>query len=256
MSEKDMESFIDSLERTKDGNCSKENLEAESQQVAALWKQLGELDIEEARDDELVSEFKHQLDAYKQGFAEAEQTVSPTREDHGKREVSNIIAFFRYFSVAGVAAALALCGYIAISQTQRNDELSERLANTQETLALALLEQPSAPKRLAGLAAANEVQQPSERLRASMVRTFDSDTNLNVRLAAVSAIARLPKEQALAVLLERMEHEESALVQAEILRQVMTLVGDGSNSGVLNQLESMDLEPRLKTALESKQNRI
>lgn len=256
MSEKDMKSFIDSLDRAKSGECGKEGLSEEEQQIATVWEQLGELDPVESENESIVSEFQHKLEAYKQGFAEAEKRTISHDQERKKETASPIVAFFRYASVAGVAAVLALCGYIAISQTDRNRELEKRLANTQETLAFALLEQPSAPKRLAGLAAATEVRQPSDRLLATMVRTFDSDTNLNVRLAAVSAIATLPKEQALAVLLERMEHEESALVQAEILRQVVALVDNGSNSAVLKQLESMHLEPRLRTALDSKNDRI
>lgn len=254
MSNKEKEHFIDQLDRVGKGGTDRSGMGEEEREIAEVWDQLGELEGTSQRDEELVFRFQEKLEAYKEGFGREEtNTVAASGESTSG---GRLVSFFRYTAVAGVAAMLALCGYIALTQSKRSDQLEQQLAATQETLALALLEQPSAPKRLAGLAAATQVQQPSDRLRATMVRTFDSDTNLNVRLAAVSAIATLPKEQALAVLLERMEHEESPLVQAEILRQVVGLVDNGSNSQVLDQIQHMQLEPKLRTALETRQNKI
>jgi HEAT repeat protein len=142
---------------------------------------------------------------------------------------------------------MVFAGFVAQSFMERTDQLQAELRQTQETLALSLLEQSSAPKRLAGLATVSKIDQPSSRLRESVVRTFDSDSNLNVRLAAVTALRALPREEALAVLLERMESEGSPIVQIEILRQVLNLVGDGSDSVLVERIGKMNMEPRVRT---------
>lgn len=255
MSEKEMQDFIDSLDTSGSGKSVRDSQSQEERELASLWDELGEIDAPVVSDERLVSDFRDKLKAYEEGLAagqrsEAEVVVSK------KETVSPLVSFFRYVSVAGAAAVLALACFIAWQQSVRTEELERELDRSREALAMALLDEGSAPKRLEGLEAASQVMRPSAALRASMVRTFDADTNVNVRLAAVSALKSLPREEAISILLERMEHESSPLLQMEMLRQVMELVDPSSESAVVKRLNEMPLEPRVKSALKAENERI
>lgn len=246
MSEKEMEGFIDRLQDASRDGRPMEGASEEEQQMAALWDDLGELGGELAEERELVSDFKDKLDAYRSGWSAALEAESTVADSKGK-ERSAFRAGLSYVLTAGVAAVLVLGGVMANSFFQKTDTLQAELRATQETLALSLLDQPSASKRLAGLATLSKIEHPSVRLRESLLKTFDSDTNLNVRLAAVTALQALPREEALGVLLERMEREASPIVQIEILRQVLNLVGEDSEGVLTQRIESMEMQPRVRS---------
>ncbi|MDQ8196850.1 hypothetical protein QEH56_01760 [Pelagicoccus enzymogenes] len=245
MKEEEMEAFIDRLQSGSREARSPEGMDEEKLQMAALWDELADLGETPEQNRELVSDFQDKIDAYLSGWDAALRNGSSEPLER-RGAASSWSAFFRYGLVAGVAAAMVFAGVVAQSFMARTDQLQAELRQTQETLALSLLEQSSAPKRLAGLATVSKIDQPSSRLRESVVRTFDSDSNLNVRLAAVTALRALPREEALAVLLERMESEGSPIVQIEILRQVLNLVGDGSDSVLVERIGKMNMEPRVR----------
>ncbi|MDQ8188118.1 hypothetical protein [Pelagicoccus sp. SDUM812002] len=254
MSEKDRERFIDGLDLSGNGRSVKDGQNQEERELALLWDELGELGTQPVSDTALVSNFRDKLEAYTRGLSEGKRVGG--NDTAMRKSESQLVSFFRYCAVAGTAAVLALTSFIAYQQYDRNERLEGELNRSRESLALALLEQGSAAKRLAGLTAASQVISPSDQLRDSMVRTFDSDTNLNVRLAAVSALTALPREKALALLLERMENESSPLVQYEILNKVLELVDDGSESRVMARLNELSLEPRVRSALVKRDEKI
>ncbi|MDQ8203411.1 hypothetical protein [Pelagicoccus sp. SDUM812003] len=258
MKKRDIESFMDRLKEGEPAPDHAADWSETEREIAQVWNDLGELEASEVEDRRAVSEFQHSLNAYRQGFAEASKRKEgePGAPQAKRESGSPLLAVFRYGLVAGVAAVLTLSLFMAYTMSERNEELEERLASTQETLAMALLEQPSAPKRLAGLETASKVSHPSSRLRDMVVRTFDADTNLNVRLAAVSALKALPRDEALSILLERMEHEASPLVQMEILRQVLELVDEHAESALVERINEMPLEPRVRSALSKGDDRI
>ncbi|MBK1876910.1 HEAT repeat domain-containing protein [Pelagicoccus mobilis] len=223
----------------------------EEKEIASLWDQLGELDEPAQVDEESVSDFQDKLVQYRQGWQAAldkEREIAPATAG-GQRPVW---VAFSYGLVACVAAVLAIGGYAGFNFVQRANDLEAELRSTQETLALSLLEQSSPSKRLAGLATVSKIGEPSPVLRESVVRTFDGESNLNVRLAAVSVLSLLPREEALSVLLARLERESSPVVQLEILRQVVELVGEDSDADLSERIESIPMEPRVRSLWEEK----
>jgi len=223
----------------------------EERELALLWDQLGGLDEPIQEEGEYVSDFQDKLVQYRQGWQaaldrEAERNQAPQGNRH------SLWVAMSYGMVACVAAMLVIGGYAGFGFVQRHKELEAELRSTQETLAMSLLEQPSAAKRLAGLATVSKMGQTSPALRDSLVRTFDDETNLNVRLAAVSVLSLLPREEALSVLLARLERERSPAVQLEILRQVVELVGEGQEMDLGKRIETIPMEPRIRALWERK----
>lgn len=247
MKDQEKKAFIDRLRKGQElVDPSKEETE-----LAGLWDKLGALDEDREEDLEAVSKFQDKLSQYQMGWQAAleKEDERTSRSGQGRRSMWVALS---YGLVACVAAMVAVGGYAGFNFVQRTSELEAELRSTRETLALSLLEQSSPSKRLAGLATVSKISEPSPLLRASVVRTLDGESNLNVRLAAVSVLSLLPREEALSVLLARLERESSPVVQLEILRQVAEIVGEEADASVSRRLESMPIEPRVRTLWEEK----
>lgn len=245
MNEKEIEEFVDRL--TKSGDGKHEISGAEEQGLADLWSELGELKKEPEANDKIVSDFTDKLNLYRQGWESGVSAEKKSNSTSGS-SASPFRKFLFYGIAAGFAAMLILSGQWVLSKA---GTLEAELAATRETLAFALLEQSSAPKRLAGLQAVSLISKPSARLRRTLVQTLDTDSNLNVRLAAVSALRALPREDALAILLERVGSEASPLMQLEILRQALLVVERDGQNALIERLGAMPLAPRVKSYLEN-----
>lgn len=247
MKDQEKKAFIDRLRKGQE----LVDPSQEEKELAQLWDQLGELDEPGLADKGAVSDFQDKLDQYRMGWQAALDRESESEQVRGGGKRPVWVAF-SYGLVACVAAVLAVGGYAGFNFVQRTKALEEELRNTQETLAMSLLEQPSASKRLAGLATVSKIGSASPRLQESVVRTFDEESSLNVRLAAVSVLSLLPRDEALSVLLARLERESSPVVQLEILRQVVELVGEDANADLSKRLESIPMEPRIRALWENK----
>lgn len=245
MNEKEMEEFVDRLMKSGDEN--NEASRTEEKGLADLWNELGELKEEPKSNDKLVSDFTDKLNLYRQGWESG--LSAETKKSNTHSNSSSPIRKFLFYGIAACfAAILVFSGQWVLSKA---GSLEAELAATRETLAFALLEQSSAPKRLAGLEAVAMISKPSDRLRRTLVQTLDTDVNLNVRLAAVAALRALPREDALAILLERVGSEDSPLVQLEILRQALRVVERGGQDALVEKLGAMQLAPRVKSYLDN-----
>jgi len=94
-----------------------------------------------------------------------------------------------------MAVMLLAVGLVAGTQLetgQGDDEIAQlrgEVQQMQETVSLSLLNQPSTSERLRGVNWSAKVSEPSEALLTSLTNTLKSDPSVNVRLAAVDALA-------------------------------------------------------------------
>ncbi len=120
-----------------------------------------------------------------------------------------------------------------------------------QLMALSLLEQQSASERLRGVSYASTVQEPDSDVRDALLRTLDSDPNVNVRMAAVDALHRFAGSpevrQGLARALAR---EESPLVQIAILDELVELRERSAISSVDHLLSEAKLNPEVRQRAE------
>lgn len=257
MNDKEISLFIDRLtggsELARAGEPM--GLDEEARQIEALWTELGQLEPAAAGDEAFVSNFKEKANAYREGW---QMALLETKSSHGTPPTRSASRrrLFRYGWVAGVAAVVALTGLAGRWVYLESEALKSELGATREALALTLLDEVSAPRRLAGLQAASKIDHPSAALRRTLTQALNSDDNLNVRLAAVGAISSLPRDEALSLLLRRFEDEESILVQMEIVRHVMELVSEEHRPALVARLESLPMEPRVRAYLQGNAQRI
>lgn len=138
-----------------------------------------------------------------------------------KKEDRKILFFdSAYFKVAAAVLMLIVAGGVGffIGGQRNTSDLAEK-SEVAQTLLLAKLDnQYSVSQRLIGI---NEVYEatPDDALVKALIKLMNDDTNTNVRLAAVSALARFYDEPfARQALLDALSTQSDPLVQIELIQ--------------------------------------
>ncbi len=170
-------------------DCSTCREELES--LSSIWAKLGVLPEEQPSSD-LRTRFYSMLEAHKQ---ELEQEKAPSRfrkavegwlEGWWPRRPAFQFSLALLLLVAGLAA-----GYFLNSRGQAPHELAQlrqEVQNMHQMLAVSLLDQQSPSERIRGINLSYGIEKPEPQTLTRLLRTLNSDPNVNVRLAAVDAL--------------------------------------------------------------------
>jgi hypothetical protein len=121
------------------------------------------------------------------------------------------------FSIALVVIGFG-AGYMLNNKPDSNVEfLTREITDLKETIALSLLEKESATDRLKAVSLTTEMDQVSRKVTSALFQTLNNDPNVNVRLAALEAIAPYSKDGWVREQLVRsIGKQESPLVQVAL----------------------------------------
>ena len=142
------------------------------------------------------------------------------------------------------AAALLLLGigvgrFLPSSPQQPNPDIAllrEELRDTQQMVALSLLQQQSASERLKGVNTSSQLEQPSTEVVTALIETLRHDPNVNVRLASVDALRRFSGRDAVRQsVVEALPEQDSPLVQIAMVDFILEAAGPETRK-VLQQL--------------------
>lgn len=107
-----------------------------------------------------------------------------------------------WFYKAAAAIILIACGYLAgVIITGRNKEdaqvaqLKNEIREMKETLAVNMLNESSASERIKAVSYAEAIADPDSRIIEALIKTMNEDRNVNVRLAALYAVARFTNDE-------------------------------------------------------------
>jgi len=128
------------------------------------------------------------------------------------------------FSMALIIAGFA-GGYLFNGRKDSDvNQLTAEVASLKETMMLSLLEKESATDRLKAVSLTTEMDRVSKTVTAALFQTLNSDPSVNVRLAALEAIAPYSKDgKVREELIRSIARQESPLVQvalAELMGQI------------------------------------
>jgi len=128
------------------------------------------------------------------------------------------------FSMALIIAGFA-GGYFFNGRKDSDvDQLTAEVASLKETMMLSLLEKESATDRLKAVSLTSEMDRVSQSVTQALFQTLNSDPSVNVRLAALEAIAPYSKDgKVREELIRSIAKQESPLVQvalAELMGQI------------------------------------
>jgi len=124
------------------------------------------------------------------------------------------------FALLFLAVGLILGHYIT-SQRMQNYEISDlrqEVQNMQQMISLTLLQENESVERLKGITYINRMRNPEKTVLSVLIRTLNSDPNVNVRLAAVDALSRFLNYNHLEEKIEQsLRQQSSPLVQISLI---------------------------------------
>jgi len=199
---------------------------AEMAELGALWERLGDLP---APEPSMAQHVRWQ--AALESLARTEG-ASPHMGGHSTAWGSNAWKFSlnalwprRPVWQASIAASCLIAGLLigAAWQHEKRDEgqmaaLRSEVETTRELAALSLLRQQSATERLRGVDYSQRMPTLEPRVASALIEAVNHDSNVNVRLAAVDALARAADDANVRhSLAESLTQQDSPMVQAALI---------------------------------------
>lgn len=137
-------------------------------------------------------------------------------------------------------------GYFLSTSKPTNEVkiLSEQVSDLQEMMMLSLLEKSSATDRLKAVNLTQEMDEASNKVTRALIRTLNSDENINVRLAALEALKPYVGSSAIRQeLIKSIGQQDSPLVQVA-LAELMAEIQEKSSVEELQKILKDDRTPK------------
>jgi hypothetical protein len=178
--------------------------ELDNENLREIWDQLGELPQPEPS-PALRARFYQKLNA-----------AGRARPTFWSR------ALIWQVAAAGVIFALGLgVGRMQSPQPAKPTEISQlrsQVEGLRQTVALSLMDKPSASSRLEGVEWGSQVAKPDEELIGALLTTLNQDPNINVRLASLDALEKFTSNSKVRqALVQSIAKQESPLLQIALI---------------------------------------
>lgn len=122
------------------------------------------------------------------------------------------------------------CGYLFFDlkggkrQDQQMSALTTQVHELKQTMALALMENPSASERIRGVSYTAEIKHADKEVIEALLATLNNDPNVNVRLSTLDALTRLANHPEVRLgLVQSITTQESPLMQSAIADVMLKL---------------------------------
>jgi len=228
------ENLIDHLE-----TCSA--CRADVAELGVVWRGLQAM-AEPEPSTQMRARFLETLHAYEEGFHEAQR-----KQTYAVPKVSWWAGLWPAQPVWGAAAAAVLLVMGGLggryllsprpSESGANSEMSQlrgQVESLRQLVALSLLQEQSASARLRGVNYSYQITQPDREVQQALLHAVNHDTNVNVRLSAVDALAKFANNADVRrALVDSLPVQESPLVQIALV-------------DLLAQLEAREAVPAMR----------
>ena len=201
--------------------------------VEAAWQNLDAWRDEEPAPHVRVR-FHDMLDAYEQGIKERRTRWS-----------------WPWWQI-GLATACLLAGFYGgrgfTTQTSDVADLRKEMSGMRQLVTLSLLQQQSATERLRGVTWSYQTESSDMEVLGALLRTINTDPNVNVRLAAMDAIRNFSGSSvARRGLVQALSKQTSPLAQIALVEMLVDLKQSDAKPQIQTLLASGDLDPTVRT---------
>jgi hypothetical protein len=191
---------------------------AEMSQLTAMWDRLADLPTPEP---------SHALSVRWQSTLES--LTSTRRQNQWRFSLATLWPQRPVWqvSIAVACLALGLAGGSFLHPAGGRDKseiasLREEVASTKQMVALSLLQQQSATERLRGVDYSVRMPAMEPEVVSALIKSVNSDSNVNVRLAAIDALSKVSGDPGVrSSLTSSLDHQQSPLVQAALIDYVV-----------------------------------
>lgn len=210
---------------TKDLAFAREHLELcpACKSDVEMWQKLAALPSEQPSISSRAR-FEHMLSAYQEGRWE-KSTFVPEKKNWLAVWVRS--SFSAPLTQSAFALCLLLVGFVAGERfttkpvntpTPQLSAMQTELTNLRQMVALSLLEQQSASRRLEGVSYSTQVERPDPEISAALLHALRFDSSVDVRLAALDALKRYSHDPTVRQgLLTALQEQQSPLVQIALI---------------------------------------
>ncbi|MBN8823300.1 MULTISPECIES: HEAT repeat domain-containing protein [unclassified Spirosoma] len=220
-------------------DCSACREDAES--TRQLWQLMGKSTLPEPSAAARVR-FQAMLDTYKDTMAVEKESVFETLLAKLRQLWTPQYAMRLVYSVALLAVGIA-AGYWfqrsnapTVAYQQQVDTLSRQVEQMRQMMMLSLLENPAASERLRAVSYTEEINEVDDKVIDALLTTLNNDSNVNVRLVTLEALAKLADNpKAREGLVQSIAQQDSPLVQSA-LADVMVKLQEKRSIKPLRQL--------------------
>jgi hypothetical protein len=210
----------------------------ERERLSQLWAGLAAIPLEEPR-SESRQRFYSMLQDYRRGLGRSHTAGSGRSLGERLAMVLRLQPAFQF----GLGMMLLICGFVAgylMRSAQNGHEeiagLRAEVHEMRQMVTISLLKQQSASERLKGVSWSAQVSRPDPEFLSTLIHTLNYDPNVDVRLAAVDALARfagypLVREN----LVKSLPRQDSPLVQISLI-DLLVQLQEHQSIEVLKQL--------------------
>lgn len=235
----------------------------EAEGLGELWGRLALLEAEPP-EIELRERFDAVLAAYQAGMAAAGAPARPAAAERApwwRRWLSLVSGQPGLANRSGrpgfqlAYAALALLigtglGALVFGRGVAGGEIRElrgEVRSLNELVTLSMLEDASASDRLQGVSFGAQMDRPDRQVVAALVSAATSDPNVNVRLAAIEALApRAGQPPIFARLVRSLPEQDSPLVQVALVDLLLEADGAAARDAALRLARDTNTDPEVR----------
>ncbi len=233
---------------------------AELESLSAVWTKLGVMP-EELPGEGLRTRFYSMLEAYKQGMEHAPRNLGWKSLLSGwwQKFWPQRPALQFGITLLLVATALTAGYFLRGEAAHRADiaSLRREVNGTRQMLAVSLLEQPAASKRLYGVNLSTRTDSPNAETLKALLFALENDPSVNIRLAAVDALYLFRNDPVVREgILNALDGQESPLVQIALIDLIVSLREERAAAALKHFIRSKDLIPDVRLRAEEGMQRI
>lgn len=169
------------------------------------------------------------LDALEDEIAQLDKDI----ENKEAKVIGISISNYWQISAAVALVAVGVLGGYWVTTNNQNDEqlmaLQREMEATKKVVMMALNDQNSASQRMLGVNASYELESADDEIVNALIETMNTDDNVNVRLAAINALANFKEEPSVRnALVNSLKKQEDPIVQIALINLMVEMKEKGA----------------------------
>ncbi len=174
-------------------------------------------------------------------------------QQQSKTGHSRTLTFSISKNIYRIAAAVALLvlgyfgGRIINTNNKEMEALRLEMNETRELMMMSMMKESSASERMKGVLASYEIAEADDEILDVLIRTMNSDDNINVRVAAVEALGNFAaNERVRKALIESLGNQKFPAVQLKLITLLVQLQEKRAVEPMQNIIHNNEVIPAVK----------